>query len=403
MSVEGSIQRGTDELVGGPLEEWRARFVAARERISCGNEACDSRGEPGVINLQGFVARKQGKSLKLVCSVCGKCSGGGVAEKMVEGAETVGVRAEGALMEETRESARVEGRCNGCSAVMGEVEALKVEMVKLREENARLRALLEGRDVAVQGTVEGARVQETVLEAEQEAVRESVLEAVQETVQETECTAENERPAGNPVEKRAERSKSWAEVARQSRPTLPSASVSKKVEESRKTMLSKGFLRAPEPRPVPVYFGGVQRGPIGEFKRCLFSTGALPKWAVLAVSFIGTSTAEIMCHGPLVNRLVATLKKIGFRYLPNFDARTAPTRLGDKVAACAACHRRWTKCAEDARGTSVKRAYSDLAKSVSVTVRSEAAQIIADSEDDDSSTRSMAIENSQQEGQEASD
>lgn len=108
-SVEGSIRRGMDELVGGPLMVCRTRFVAVWGRISRCNEACDSHGETGVINLQGFVARDQGNSLKLVSIVCGNFSGGNVAEKMVERAEIVRCGAEGALVEETWVSAEVFG------------------------------------------------------------------------------------------------------------------------------------------------------------------------------------------------------------------------------------------------------------------------------------------------------
>lgn len=57
--------------------------------------------------------------------------------------------------------------------------------------------------------------------------------------------------------------RSWAEVARISRPKRPTAAAASRVTMSRKIQLSNWFLRASKPSPEPVFFGGVQCRPVG--------------------------------------------------------------------------------------------------------------------------------------------
>lgn len=61
---------------------------------------------------------------------------------------------------------------------------------------------------------------------------------------------------------------------------------------------------------------------------------------MLGMSFTGTLTAEARYHEPLVDRLVAAMKRVRFRHRDNFDALTSPVRGGDKNAAMSAllCH-----------------------------------------------------------------
>lgn len=146
------------------------------------------------------------------------------------------------------------------------------------------------------------------------------------TVVEVKLPEQAQQPKTKEAQKPAERkSQTWAEVAR-----IPT----KKCEQSKKALDAAGFkpvqrqLRpeqvqersAPvEMKPVPtaVYFGGVPRVPIGALRRALLL--ALSGWAALHLSFVGNSALKVLCHKPLVHRLVAVMKSHKFLHLELFD------------------------------------------------------------------------------------
>lgn len=77
-----------------------------------------------------------------------------------------------------------------------------------------------------------------------------------------------------------------------------------------------------QPKPMAVYFANIPRGPIYALKKSLLK--CLPKWAVLGISFIGTTMTEILCHTSLAERLIATLQFFRFKHVPEYD----PTKMG---------------------------------------------------------------------------
>ena len=79
------------------------------------------------------------------------------------------------------------------------------------------------------------------------------------------------------------------------------------------------------PIPVPVYFRGVARGPIGHLRRRLQS--CMPRWCILSLSFIGTNTLEVLCHKSLEARLISLMRATSegnWTNIPNYN----PTRSG---------------------------------------------------------------------------
>ena len=110
-----------------------------------------------------------------------------------------------------------------------------------------------------------------------------------------------------------------------------------------------------KPEPEAVYFGGIPRGPIGKLRRAL--RNALPKWAILSISFIGDSVTEILCHKALVQRLIAALKFMKFRHLKNYDPTSA---VGDTdedqntIQYRGSCYHRWLNAS--------KKTYSEVCK-----------------------------------------
>lgn len=125
----------------------------------------------------------------------------------------------------------------------------------------------------------------------------------------------------------------WADIAKNPAPDMLHEKTRDRLAESRRALAAAGFSRGPRaptgrqgpypaaqpqrPEPVPVYFGGVPRGPIGALKRALHMS--IPKWAVLNLSFVGRTALEILCHKPLVDRLVAGMKLLNFRHLDRFN------------------------------------------------------------------------------------
>lgn len=125
-----------------------------------------------------------------------------------------------------------------------------------------------------------------------------------------------------------------------------------------------------------MYFVRVQRDQVGQLCRCLAEKGGLPSWACLAVSFIGTSICEVICHEPLQDRLVATMKAIGFSHLPSYDLlKTRSSKTRAKRVSLKACVRRFSRCAVSGSSTATKKLYvqalSNLKRQYLATVADE--------------------------------
>lgn len=98
--------------------------------------------------------------------------------------------------------------------------------------------------------------------------------------------------------------------------------------------------------------------------KCLLENGSLPTKALLVLSFIGTNMVEILCHKPLLNRLIATMKRIGFRYLESFDPMKTSSKNLSHEQAITACYRRWTQCGANTNNVHVKKFYQQSAKNI---------------------------------------
>ena len=96
-----------------------------------------------------------------------------------------------------------------------------------------------------------------------------------------------------------------------------------------------------------VYITNLPRGPIGKIRRTL--SKSLPPSAILNISFIGNTVTEILCHKPLVPRLIATFKLLRFTHLRTYDPTIIVGRKDDDPLAIkyrAACYHRWTNAAK---------------------------------------------------------
>lgn len=178
---------------------------------------------------------------------------------------------------------------------------------------------------------------------------EKEADAVEETCSNEVEPAPSPAPRANAAEVTGPRT-SWAGLVRApSLESLPSVFKSR-FEKSLATLREKGFfarqanspLERPKPVPIPVYFGGVPRGRIGQLRRALFAY--LPRRAVLSFSFIGNYACEILCHKPLEATLIAGMKLLGFRHIQGSDP-TRPIGLNTEEStrkSLVACYRRWT-------------------------------------------------------------
>lgn len=128
----------------------------------------------------------------------------------------------------------------------------------------------------------------------------------------------------------------------------------------------------PKPRPeaVAVCFGGVRRGPLGALRRALLLS--LPSWAILGLSFIGNSALEILCHKPLREGLIGTLRLLKFRNLENYNPRgvISPTGPADQARRTQvhrqACYKRWQWAATNSRSQAAKEWYTSEYKALEV-------------------------------------
>jgi len=152
--------------------------------------------------------------------------------------------------------------------------------------------------------------------------------------------------------------KSWAQVVQAPKLKELTPTLRDRILATKKAMAADG-LQPPKPRPrntpkpviVARYFSGIPRGPYSKILKHLRS--ALPSWAVIAISFIGKNTCEILTAESHADRLATTMQLLGYKYLPRFN----PT--GDLVRSSMAysvdkrrlknlemCHYRWNTAAE---------------------------------------------------------
>ena len=122
-----------------------------------------------------------------------------------------------------------------------------------------------------------------------------------------------------------------------------------------------------KPDPEAVYIGDLPRGPIGKLRRSL--NKALPKWAVLNISFIGDSVTEILCHKPLVPRQVATVKLMKYRHLAKYDPTAAVGKDDNDSTTIqyrGSCYHRWQNAAKKSYSVVCKEWYTKQAESLMV-------------------------------------
>ena len=156
--------------------------------------------------------------------------------------------------------------------------------------------------------------------------------------------------------------KSWADIAKQSRPQIPTQ-IQSRVEETRKALLAAGFKAStPKPKPIAVYFGKVPRGPLGSLRKALLVS--LPRWAILGLSFIGNQALEVLCHAPLKDRLIATMKSLRFSHLTTYDPCT-PIQGRDAKQSRKSCFRRWSHSAASTPSDAARKWYLESASKLS--------------------------------------
>lgn len=122
----------------------------------------------------------------------------------------------------------------------------------------------------------------------------------------------------------------WADVVRgKSRPEPPMPEeLTGRIRKARETLLQEKVCAKPAPKITAVYFKNIRRGPIGTIRQALRE--CLPSWALLGLSFIGSSILEILTDERLTERLIGTLKLMGISHVPDFDVYGgAPRRVQD--------------------------------------------------------------------------
>lgn len=147
----------------------------------------------------------------------------------------------------------------------------------------------------------------------------------------------------------------------------------KRIADTRTQLAQNAFAPPPEsssqsttvrPSPVALYFAGIPRGPVGAFRRLLLADHSLPRWALLAISFTGPDRVEILVHKPLVERLVAVMQLLGYRYMRNHDPaaahgsdRVESQKYNTAPWAMRECAVRWQRCAISTQGQAAKHWY----------------------------------------------
>ncbi|PXF39595.1 hypothetical protein BWQ96_10708 [Gracilariopsis chorda] len=148
-----------------------------------------------------------------------------------------------------------------------------------------------------------------------------------------------------------------------------------KLQETKDALRAANLTPIPRvdarPNPVALYFTNVRRGPIGEYRRIL--TRFLPGWAVLALSFIGRSTAEILTHAPYQTRLITSMKLLGYAHLPDYDPskpfryRRNQSDQSEELTAMEQCANRWRRCA-NGRPPTVRAWYLEAADTLNAAM-----------------------------------
>ena len=149
--------------------------------------------------------------------------------------------------------------------------------------------------------------------------------------------------------------KSWAQIVGTSEVPAQEApkAMANKVAAARRSVASfrRPLYRAPREL-ESVYFGRIRRGPVGQLRKALRE--CLPSSAVVGISFIGSSLCEILTDARMKDRLVRTMKALGFSEEDSFDPygdamkkERVLKNQGDRrrlnLEACAA---RWNRAAQ---------------------------------------------------------
>lgn len=169
----------------------------------------------------------------------------------------------------------------------------------------------------------------------------------------------------------AESRPSWASIA--ARPSIDSVNhvLQSRIQSTRFSLAASGFAPTPvrnrRPDAVAAYFGGVPSGPKGAFRRILLADHSIPRWALLGISFVGNGIAEIVTHSPLMDRLVAVMRLLGYRHLKSHDpaATSAVIRKfttghssETTTLAVTACARRWGREIRTSKSAAAKAWYT---------------------------------------------
>lgn len=159
--------------------------------------------------------------------------------------------------------------------------------------------------------------------------------------------------AGKPPPKMLPRP-SWASFAAQPSINAVQPQLQQRIRSTRERLAASGFAPAMastrRPEATAVYFGGVPRGPKGEFRSLLLAEHSLTRWALLGISFLGAGIAEIITHIPLADRLIAVMRLLGYRHLRQYQPDKSNPQETDSSAlrgkdqptrAATSCARRW--------------------------------------------------------------
>ena len=155
----------------------------------------------------------------------------------------------------------------------------------------------------------------------------------------------------------------WLEAAKSGMNTLP-APLRTKIRECWSSLV-RACANDVRPEICAVYFHGIPRVAISDLKKHLAK--CLPRWSFLSISFISVNTAELLCHRPLKERLIATAKALGFRHAPAYD-RCRPRENDEDPSARAnamkACARRCAFLAFQAPAPAVSNWYKGFVEHI---------------------------------------
>lgn len=99
--------------------------------------------------------------------------------------------------------------------------------------------------------------------------------------------------------------------------------LSERNNKAKQTLITQNVYTEWKQDALPVYYQNVNRVPIRPIRQALRE--CLPTWALLRMSFIGSSVLEIFARWRLKERLIGKLKVLGIEQIENFDSfNTAP-------------------------------------------------------------------------------